>query len=168
MKNHKLLEQNQENLQVIKDFRDCGSCTECCKNLYIEDVYGHTVKPGNPCFFLCKEKKCTIHENRPDVCRNFQCAWSQRLLPEWMKPDESNILVCVERWGEQKQYQMLRVLSIGDGYDVKTFVWILDFCLNNKTPLVYEFPGSKGEVRYLGDAEFLEYMKNQKSHGKFS
>lgn len=163
MENQKLSKQNQENLQVTKDFRDCGSCTECCKNLYIESVYGHEVKPGNPCFFLCTEKKCTIHENRPDVCRSFQCAWSQRLLPEWMKPDQSNALVCVENWGEHKQYQMLKVLSVNEGYDVRTFSWILDFCMKNKTPLAYEVPGSKGEVRYLGDNEFMDYIQKNKT-----
>jgi len=157
------LKQNQENLQSPKDFRDCGSCVECCKNLYIEDVYGHSVTPGNPCFFLCKERRCTIHENRPQTCRNFQCAWSQHLLPEWMKPDQSNVLVSVENWGDCKQYQMLRVISINEGYDVRTFAWILDFCLNNNTPMAYEIPGSKGEVKYIGDAEFMNYIRNNKN-----
>jgi len=155
-----LNQQNLENLEVKKDFRDCGSCTECCKNLYIEDVYGHVVKPSSPCFFLCSENQCTIHEKRPQVCRDFQCAWSQHLLPEWMKPDKSNALVCVERWGENKQYQMLRIVSINEGYDVKTFSWILNFCIKSSTPLAYQIPGSQ-DINYIGNGEFLEYVNNK-------
>lgn len=27
-------------------------------------------KPDNSCYFLDKNKKCTVYENRPDTCRN--------------------------------------------------------------------------------------------------
>ena len=80
-------------------FRDCGDCNECCKWLIVDDVLGHNIKPGKPCFYLCEEKNCTVHEQRPEVCRNYQCAWSQGILPEWMKPNKSNALVNVEKWG---------------------------------------------------------------------
>lgn len=145
-------------MEKKKDFRDCGSCTECCKNLYIPDVHGHVVYPGSPCFFLCEEKKCTIHENRPKVCKDFQCAWSQNVLPEWMKPDKSNALVCVERWGKNKEKQMLRVVSINDGYDVKTFSWILLFCLETATPISFQIPG--GIFKHIGPPEFMEYINS--------
>ena len=76
-----------------------------------------------------------------------------------MKPDKSNVLVCVEQWGNNKQHQMLRILSVNDGYDVKTFSWILEFCLKTNTPLAYQIPSAGKECRYLGDPEFLNYMK---------
>ena len=95
------------------DFRECGECNECCKWLSISDVHGHDVKPGKPCFFLCEEKNCTIHQERPEVCKGYQCAWSQGVLPQWMKPNKINAIVKVERWGANKEYQLLKVIETG-------------------------------------------------------
>jgi len=89
------------------ELRPCGDCTVCCSGALIGDAYGNKFGHGNPCIFLV-ENKCTIYQTRPDVCRNYQCAWSQGLLPEWMKPSQCGVLISVETEGGN---QYLKVIS---------------------------------------------------------
>ena len=92
------------------EFRPCGDCTACCTGALIGKAYGNWFNPGNPCVFLV-EQKCSIYETRPQACRNYQCAWSQGLFPDWMKPTESNVLVSVE---QKDDNQFLRVKLLTD------------------------------------------------------
>lgn len=90
-------------------FRSCGECTACCSWL-IGDSFGWEFGCGKTCKFL-EEDKCGVHKARPEVCRNYQCAWSQYLLPEELRPDKCNVLVSVET----NQYgQYLKVLPINN------------------------------------------------------
>ena len=77
-----------------------------------------------------------------------------------MRPDKSGVLVSVERWGDEKQYQMLRAIPVNGGYNLDTFVWLLEFCMETKTPLAYQL-SSSATFKYLGSSEFLEYVKNK-------
>ena len=70
----------------------CGSCYECCRNdaifmhpecgdvasEYLTEPYeGRTIlqhKPNGDCVYLDRATGCTIHERRPTVCREFDCA----------------------------------------------------------------------------------------------
>ena len=76
-----------------------------------------------------------------------------------MKPDKSGILVSVEKWGDSKQYQMLRAIPVNSGYDLYSFAWILEFCISNSTSLAYKLPND-ASFRYIGCLEFLEYFEN--------
>jgi hypothetical protein len=136
-------------------FRDCGDCNECCKWLIVDDIHGHDVKPGKPCFYLCEEKNCTIHEQRPEVCRNYQCAWSQGILPIWMKPNKSNAVINVEKWGPNKEYQLLRVTETGKKYDTRVLSWLINFCQKLNTPIIYEVEGG---WNFFGSQEFLDFF----------
>jgi hypothetical protein len=86
---------------AIED-RQCGECTVCCSGQLVGHAYGNKFGP-NPCVFLV-EQKCAIYETRPQTCRNYQCAWLQGLLPEWMKPSKCNVLVSVEFDQDRKQF----------------------------------------------------------------
>lgn len=63
----------------------CGSCSLCCKILWIPEldkkagVWCKHCKPGN-------KKPCSIYENRPTLCRTFQCAWVKGDLPVELSP----------------------------------------------------------------------------------
>jgi Fe-S-cluster containining protein len=81
--------------------RECGDCTACCTWL-IGDAYGHKFGNGKSCKFLC-EKGCSIHSERPNVCKNYFCAWAQELIDEDYRPDKCGILISVEN-GENGQY----------------------------------------------------------------
>lgn len=90
-------------------FRDCGECTACCTWL-IGDAFSWKFGGGKTCKFL-ECNGCGVHKARPEPCRDYQCAWSQHLLPEEMRPDKCGFLVSVEQ-NENGQY--LKVLLINN------------------------------------------------------
>jgi hypothetical protein len=70
----------------------CGACTACCTLLPILELD----KPsGTPCRHLC-EQGCGIYESRPDVCRNYLCAWRSHAWfgsrPQY-RPDKLGVMV---------------------------------------------------------------------------
>ncbi len=53
---------------------ECGTCTLCCKLMYIPELD----KPaGEWCKHVDPQKGCKIYEDRPNVCRGFECVWLQ-------------------------------------------------------------------------------------------
>ncbi len=91
-------------------FRECGECTACCTWL-VGNAFGQEFGNGKSCKFLdCN--KCGIYNKRPEVCKAYQCAWSQYLLPEEMRPDKCGYLVSVEF--DNKNGQYLKVLPINN------------------------------------------------------
>lgn len=86
---------------MSQKFRACDECTECCTGHLTGNAHGHDFGNGTPCFFL--KKKCSIYSNRPSVCQKYQCAWSQYLLDEDLRPDKSGLLVSVIN-GKEKQF----------------------------------------------------------------
>lgn len=91
------------------NFRPCEQCNACCKGQLAGSVYDVPFGFGKPCSFLVREK-CTIYEDRPAMCKNYQCAWSQHLFPEECRPDKIGIMVSVEN-GVDKQYLKFILLS---------------------------------------------------------
>jgi len=89
-------------------FRDCGDCTACCTYLK-GSSYGYEFGGGKSCKFLC-ESGCDIYKIRPNVCMNYQCAWSQELLPEEMRPDKCGVIASVEN-NETGQYLKLTFMG---------------------------------------------------------
>lgn len=89
-------------------FKPCGECTACCTGILAGNIYGNIFNKNKQCIFLV-EQKCAIYETRPDTCRNYQCAWSQGLLPDWMKPTECNVIISVEN---ENNRQYLKVISL--------------------------------------------------------
>lgn len=73
--------------------RECGECSACCVTLRIDEP---TIKKPQdvPCSKLTSCGGCSIYESRPDVCRNWYCAW--RVMPQlddsW-RPDRSEIML---------------------------------------------------------------------------
>jgi hypothetical protein len=64
--------------------RECGSCHMCCKVFPIPET-------GKGDYQLCPYhvpgKGCSQYEKRPQICRDFFCAWMQDLqLPDEWKP----------------------------------------------------------------------------------
>lgn len=88
---------------INMSFRPCGDCTGCCSGKLAANIYGHEMYDGKPCHFL-KRGKCSIYNDRPhSPCRTYQCAWSQHLLDEDMRPDKIGLIVSVQN-DEEGQY----------------------------------------------------------------
>lgn len=88
------------NTENIIKFRPCEECNACCNGSLQGVAHGKEFGNGIPCAFLQCEK-CTIYPHRPSTCINYQCAWSQHLFDEDMRPDKLGIMVSVERKGDQ-------------------------------------------------------------------
>ena len=71
--------------------RECGSCSMCCKLLYIEEL---AKPPGVWCPHVVRGQGCGIYETRPTPCRGFRCRWL--MLPDlddrW-RPDRCGFLL---------------------------------------------------------------------------
>lgn len=114
-------------------FRDCGDCTACCTWL-VGDAYGHPFGCGQSCKFL-ESNGCGVYKVRPETCRDYQCAWSQNILPEEMRPDKCGILVSVEN---KEEIQYLKVIQIGDQKMNEEYKKILeDWSKKMNTPVVF-------------------------------
>jgi hypothetical protein len=71
--------------------KPCGDCGMCCKLLKIEPLN----KPaGAWCQHFANGRGCTIYNDRPPVCRNFQCLWTMRNdLGDGWRPDQAKFMM---------------------------------------------------------------------------
>lgn len=113
------------------DFRPCGDCTACCDGFLIGEAKGKPFGDGKPCEFLIS-KKCTIYSDRPQMCRNYQCAWTQFVLPEWMKPNLCGVMVSVE-YDKETGKQFLKVIEMREEIEYNVYSTIETFTKNNGT-----------------------------------
>lgn len=113
-------------------FRECGDCTACCSWL-VGDAFGWKFGEGKSCKFL-ECNSCGVHKARPETCRNYQCAWSQYLLPEEMRPDKCNVLVSVEQNDNGQYLKVFGINNIKITDDVKT--WFSSWGEKMNTPII--------------------------------
>jgi len=71
--------------------RPCGDCTFCCKTLKIDQL----AKPaGRWCVHCAQGRGCKIYDERPEVCRTYQCVWTQAdVLSNIWRPDRAKFLM---------------------------------------------------------------------------
>jgi Fe-S-cluster containining protein len=100
------------------ELKPCGDCTACCSGQLMSVSYGNFFGKGKKCVFLVKEK-CTIYDTRPDVCRTYQCAWTQGILYDEMRPDQCGLMVSVEYDKEGKQY--LKAMEVTEHVPYESF-----------------------------------------------
>ena len=114
-------------------FRECGECTACCSWL-VGNSFGWEFGAGQSCKFL-ECNGCGIHKARPESCKEYQCAWSQHLLPEEMRPDKCNVLISVE---QNENGQFLKALRINNKEitdEVKRYLQVWSEKMN--TPVIF-------------------------------
>jgi hypothetical protein len=120
--------------------KECGECTACCDGWLISNSYGNKFGNGIPCLFLC-DKKCSIYNTRPETCSKYQCAWSQGLFPDWMKPTKSNVLISVEFDNNRKQF--LKVIKMKTDIEQTIIDFIENWVKENNT--YYIIQGDRNE-----------------------
>jgi len=71
--------------------KPCGTCSLCCKVMEV----GEIAKPaGSWCPRFAKGVGCTVHADKPQTCRHFQCYWSvSEVLGEEWRPDRSKLVL---------------------------------------------------------------------------
>lgn len=117
-----------------KKFRECGECNLCCKGHLQAEIFDYKMGNGKPCIYL-KQEKCSVYKDRPEVCKKYQCAWSQYLFPEWMRPDKTGALISVENNPETQQ-QYLKLIETKPTINYDVYFQINKFCNDNNTHYV--------------------------------
>lgn len=76
----------------------CDECGKCCKNLHLSRELDELNRGDGVCKFLNEStSRCTIYENRPDICRiNVQYQKHFMNMYTWEEFVQMNILVCNE------------------------------------------------------------------------
>lgn len=126
------------------EFRDCGDCTICCEGHLIGNSYGNRFGNGKKCIFLV-QKNCTIYKDRPETCRKYQCAWTQHILPEWMKPNQCGLMVSVQDEPSGKQY--LKAIEIRADVSQNVYDELEKFCKENNTYFM-KVPYNESQSRF--------------------
>jgi hypothetical protein len=139
--------------------RECGECTKCCEGSLILNVRGRSVNRSNPCHFLSTLNKCggcTIYEDRPKVCSDFQCDWLINPdIPEWMKPSLVDTIIINQDQADVHYYE---VVETNGKIDSVVLNWILLFAIRNKYNIKYTV---NGNANVFGSAEFINYVSKK-------
>jgi Fe-S-cluster containining protein len=76
---------------------ECGTCTLCCKHLYIPETDS---KEGDLCQHCEENVGCKIYSERPEACQIFECCWRQMKYTHIdLRPDNGGVLF--EKWSDR-------------------------------------------------------------------
>lgn len=117
-------------MERVNNFRPCGECAACCQGHLIGKAHSNYFGHGRKCVFLVKQE-CTIYHDRPEACQRYQCAWTQQLMPEWMRPDKIGVMISVQVNSNGQQY--LKVMEMRDTIDSSVYAEIEKFCIEQNT-----------------------------------
>ena len=76
--------------------RSCGSCSLCCTVLRVDEL---EKRAGDDCIHQRGASGCGIYEERPEICRAYQCLWRQGGLEDDERPDATGGIVDLETMG---------------------------------------------------------------------
>jgi hypothetical protein len=137
----------------IVEGRSCKDCTVCCDGTLKANIRGHEMNFGKPCFFVQKGKGCSDYENRPRVCREFQCEWlTNPEIPEELAPNKINALISRHT---QDGIEHLALTEAGVKLDSEALTWVLMYALSKGLNLKWSCAGN---AFYIGQPNFVEQM----------
>jgi hypothetical protein len=112
--------------------KECGSCTKCCEGYVSGEAHGHRFSLGNPCFFLIKDKGCTIYEDRPKMCSKFRCLWlDDEDVPDYVKPIASGTILM--KWPNSN---VLYYFNAGNDIKPEVKAWAENYAGKNNLVLL--------------------------------
>ena len=82
--------------------RECGECGECCFALAVDVEDKPRMKA---CPHFCSG--CSIYDNRPESCAEWNCLWLMGSVPHSQRPDRTKIIFWLPdtetagRWGNR-------------------------------------------------------------------
>lgn len=90
--------------------RSCGNCSLCCKLPMIEVLS----KPADTWCKHCKPglNGCTIYDNRPEICAQFQCEWVKGNVDDIWKPTSAKMVLHVSE-ASQNGFMFFNVMVDG-------------------------------------------------------
>ena len=146
--------------------RSCDGCTACCEGWLSAEALGKRFFPGQPCHWVgCSG--CTVYEDRPKVCSDFQCAWKDtHFLPEWFKPSQSNVICLWRKWKEYDDCTpedrggvYLSVSEMGERISAQCLTWLNNYAAARQLNVKYEL---NGRWHWMGTDSFCAWCSSPK------
>ena len=81
----------------------CGDCHSCCKSFgWIDNNQIRLIEldiqyEWDRCNKLCDNNRCTIYDNRPKTCSDFECLYVESDLPEEYLPEKVGFVTDLRR-----------------------------------------------------------------------
>lgn len=146
-------------IKIIVDTlgRPCDGCVRCCEGWLTTKIFETALGPmEGGCKYL-GIKGCNIYEQRPtDPCKVFQCVWKENSsIPEFMKPNKSNIIMLLRYIEPFYYYRMVRTGEV----DPKVFEWAKEYSLTGKNLIAYDL--NNRLMIYSQSAEFRNLARKQ-------
>lgn len=137
--------------------RTCSQCTACCEGWLSGEAHSIKFQSGKPCHFKCPDG-CSIYNDRPSFCKEFNCEWIQNYnLPEWLKPNISNVIVRKKVFSKAPLLYYFEVLEMGKKIDSVVLNWFFTFYVETGIPLKIMVDGG---WFYYGDNKFKDWATN--------
>lgn len=137
--------------------RNCQPCTACCDGWLRIQVNGRAVLPGRPCPHSTGSG-CNDYAHRPfDPCVMFHCGWriDNSPLPEWMKPDNSKVIVLLSK-ASWRGVPVDLAVPVGRRIPPRALNWLKQFAQKHGRALVYsEQVVESGQ--YTGKQDYFAY-----------
>jgi len=154
---------------VLETTRDCGTCKECCGGWLWGEAHGIPFFPNHPCHYLDPTPGrcggCTIYEDRPPICRDFQCLWLQDLqMPGWMKPEFSKVIMYQRTYEDIEgdvhepgwSITWISMVECGETVDPTVLNWVITQARTQEFNLHYQV---KKTDYYMGSPEFQDFAR---------
>lgn len=137
----------------------CGECTVCCTLSVVEEL---DKGPGETCKYCVLQKGCSIYEKRPQVCKDFECAYLQAGKDIEMRPDKCGVMFFKnsDRIFTGVLVPGVEVSNKAKG-QIESFnkqgISVIVFKLGESKPIIMNPPEHNKMVIY---AEYLTILKN--------
>ncbi len=151
----------KKNKEFTPPKRNCDGCTACCEGWLSAEALGKRFFPGQPCHWMgCSG--CTVYEDRPKVCSDFQCAWKDtHYLPEWFKPSQSNVICLWRKWKNPEDCTegdaggvYLSVSEMGERISSQCLTWLNNYAAARQLNVKYEL---NGRWHWMGTDSFCAW-----------
>lgn len=146
--------------------RTCDTCTECCMGYLTGQIHEYQMAINNPCHFLdlC-EKNCSIYDHRPQLCKDYRCAWLDQkvLIPNWMKPEYSKVIITQRqsKLDDVRTIDYWSVTECGQTMSSEVLNWIFNTCKIMQINLTYKLNGAD---YHIGSDEFMQFIKDRRGN----
>lgn len=141
--------------------RPCAGCTKCCEGWLYAKIYDFEISPTEgSCKFLSKHG-CGIYPVREPLCKNFQCEWKENSnIPEYMKPDKSNVIILTKKLGE---FIYRRLVTAGTPIKDYVYTWAEEEATKGRHSVVYS---NLGELLVFSkDKNFIQAFDTYNKSG---
>jgi hypothetical protein len=132
--------------------RECGECNACCVSLRIQDPPEIAHARNERCPRL-GDQGCTQYDARPQLCRDFTCAWLEGAGNDDARPDRSGVLF---HFFGAMRVPMISATAIRPGaLDKGTWAW--PFMAECGYPVIItHYDGAQEAMLPIGKGEWMK------------